>query len=429
MLQKVVIIGAGPAGLLLAHYLLLRGNYTVAIYERRADPRSRDFAQGRTFPISLQERGRKALRGIEGLEEAIALESVFCQGTVIYQKNGKSRSIPRKNSILTIDRQRLVAILLEQLLANADPDRVKIQFECTCTHIERVAKTVTLQPSIGEEFTVNYDLLIGADGARSQVREDLSQDAGWKCEQTYISDAYKSVFLTRIDRSQGLQLAPDKIHTGNLDQNTRMIMVPQPGDRLNGVIIFNADNNPIAGLSTSAEVLAFLRENFPIFGRLMSPEEAEAFLNRPMARVLTVRCDRFHYGDSILLLGDAAHAVSPSIGQGCNASLEDVLILEQLLTKFEDDWAQVLPAFSQQRVPEAHALRELSDYSFPRQKLLVIEFFLRMRFRRLLNRWFPQWVKPFVFDLVLDSDLSYSQVLKLSQGWIDKVKRSMSGST
>jgi len=33
------------------------------------------------------------------------------------------------------------------------------------------------------------------------------------------------------------------------------------------------------------------------------------------------------------------------------------------------------------------------------------------------------WVKPFVFDLVLDTDLSYSQVLSLSQGWINKVKR------
>jgi len=37
--------------------------------------------------------------------------------------------------------------------------------------------------------------------------------------------------------------------------------------------------------------------------------EAEAFLKRPVARVLTVRCDRFHDGDSVVLIGDAAHAV------------------------------------------------------------------------------------------------------------------------
>jgi len=115
-----------------------------------------------------------------------------------------------------------------------------------------------------------------------------------------------------------------------------------------------------------------------------------------------------------------AHAVSPSIGQGCNASLEDVLILGHLLETYKDDWGKVLPAFSQQRVPDAHALQELSDYSFPRNKRLVVEFFLRLTVGRLLHQWFPSWVKPFVFDLVLDTDLSYSQVLSLSQGWINR---------
>ena len=38
-MQTIVIIGAGPTGLLLAHYLLARGQYRVEIYERRADPR------------------------------------------------------------------------------------------------------------------------------------------------------------------------------------------------------------------------------------------------------------------------------------------------------------------------------------------------------------------------------------------------------
>jgi kynurenine 3-monooxygenase len=91
MVQNVVIIGAGPAGLLLAHYLLRRGNYHIDIYERRPDSRLTDVSGNRTFPLSLQERGRKAIRAIVGLEEAIAAQSVFCQGTIIYRKKGKSR--------------------------------------------------------------------------------------------------------------------------------------------------------------------------------------------------------------------------------------------------------------------------------------------------------------------------------------------------
>ncbi len=37
--KKVMIVGAGPAGLLSAHYLLNRGKYDVTIAERRSDPR------------------------------------------------------------------------------------------------------------------------------------------------------------------------------------------------------------------------------------------------------------------------------------------------------------------------------------------------------------------------------------------------------
>lgn len=423
--QNIVIIGAGPAGLLLAHYLLCRGHYRVAIYERRPDPRLMDLSQDRTFPISLQERGRKALRAVAGLEETIAAESVFCNGTVIHRTKGKTRTIPRDIPILTIDRNRLVAILLQQLTNTHTADQVTVQFGCLCVQVNDVMKTVTLKPEVGEPFTVPYDRLVGADGARSQIREYLVQQTGLQCEQHYVPDAYKSVFLNRSNPSLGVEMEPDKIHSWNLDNKTRMLMVPQPGDRLNGVIIFDAQHNPLDGLSTKEELLKFFQTNFPLFGQLMSLEEADALLQRPVARVLTVRCDRLHHGDSVVLIGDSAHAVSPSIGQGCNASLEDVLIFERLLDHYQDDWAQVLPAFSEQRLPDAHALQELSNYSFPRTKLLVIEFFLRLTLNRFLHRWFPQWVKPFVFDLVLNADLPYSQVLQLSQGWIDKVKRSM----
>jgi kynurenine 3-monooxygenase len=422
MLQKVVIIGAGPTGLLLAHYLLRREKYQVELCEQRPDPRLVDISQERTFPISLQERGRKALRQISGLEEAIAAAGTFCKGSKLHRQKGKAREVSRIVPILTIDRNRLVMILLQHLTQTYPSEQLTIQFGCPCVGVDRRAKTVTLQPEQREAFTVTYDRLVAADGARSPVRDYLVQDAGLQCEQTYTPDAYKSVFLSRSN-PVGSELEPDKIHGWNQDAKTRMLMVPQPGDRLNGVIIFDALHNPLSSLASKEEALAFFQENFPLVGQLMSLEEAEAFWHRPVGRVLTVRCDRFHQGDSILLTGDAAHAVSPSIGQGCNASLEDVLIFERLLEQYEDDWAQALPAFSEQRVSDAHALKELSDYSFPRTKWLIFEYFLQLRIRRVLHQWFPQRVQPFVFDLLLDHDLSYSQVLNLHHGWINKVKR------
>jgi kynurenine 3-monooxygenase len=154
-----------------------------------------------------------------------------------------------------------------------------------------------------------------------------------QCEQNYVPDAYKSVFLPRSNPALGLDLEPDIIHAWNRDNQTRMLMVPQPIDRLNGVIIFDAQHNPFLNLSTNEEVLTFFQENFPLFGQLMSEVEAEELLNRPVGQVLMVRCDRFDDGDRILLIGDAAYAVSPSIGQGC----KDVLVFDRLLERYEDD--------------------------------------------------------------------------------------------
>lgn len=421
MVQKVVIVGAGPSGLLLAHYLVRRPNYHVEIYDRRSDPRTSQNYRQRSFPISLQKRGRKAIEVIDDLATAISQRGIFCTATIMHGEKGKLRKISRPNPLLTIDRQLLVEILLQQLEEYAAPERLKVQFGYECTSLDRTAKTITLQTK-NAELTANYDVLIGADGARSRVRQLLTE-ANLCAEVSLTPDAYKSVYLDLHQSALDRELKPNCLHTWNLGNNSRMILVPQPGDRLDGVLIFDADCNPMAELSTKEDIIDFFQKHFFILQGLITPKAAEELLHRPVARITTVRCDRFHEGDSIGIIGDAAHAVSPAIGQGCNSALEDVSILTRLLDRYHDDWSQALPQFSQKRVPDAHALRELSDYAFPRTKKLVLEFIIRLKVRRFLHRLFPRLVKPFLFDLFLDSDLSYAEILDLSRGWIDKVKQ------
>ncbi len=137
------------------------------------------------------------------------------------------------------------------------------------------------------------------------------------------------------------------------------------------------------------EVTDFFGQNFPAVAKLMTSEDASAFLTRPIASNLTVRCNRFHYNDSALLIGDAAHAVSPALGQGCNSALEDVSILNGLLDEYTDDLSQVLTQFTARRLPDALAVVELSDYSLPSQKSLFVEFILRMRVAQILYQLFP----------------------------------------
>ena len=114
-MQKIIIIGAGPAGLLLAHYLLSRGNYRVEIYERRPDFRWVEQSKQRTFPVSLQTRGISAIREIPGLEKAIAAQGIWSLGSCLHSKGGKTHKIKRKTPLRLVFLELVSAPRLLQL--------------------------------------------------------------------------------------------------------------------------------------------------------------------------------------------------------------------------------------------------------------------------------------------------------------------------
>jgi kynurenine 3-monooxygenase len=421
--MKVAIIGAGPAGVLLAHYLLQRDGYQIDLYEKRSNPHLVVDNLARTYPLSLQERGRFALRKIPDLEKAVSEAGIFCQGTVIHRQKGKSRLIPRNEPLLTIDRLSLVKVLLQSLSKQANSDRCIIHFNTQCSQIDLESKTLILETTNEETYRANYDLLIGADGANSVVREALVNRNLCNCQQTKLPDLYKSLDLPLANPQLNLVLDNDKLHGTTISEKLRLLLVPQKGNKLSGVFIFEEQANSFSTLNNAQEVVNFFQQKANIFGQLITDESAEALLKRPVSQITTINCDRFHYSDSVLILGDAAHAVSPSLGQGCNSALEDVAILNQIIEKDRENWPQILPKFTQQRIPDAHALQELSNYGFPRSKILIFEFVMRLRLARLLNKLFPQVFKPFLFDLINDAHLSYSEILQISQSWISKVKK------
>jgi kynurenine 3-monooxygenase len=423
-MQKIVIVGAGPAGLLLAHSLQLRGSYAIEIYERRSDPRQISAAKSRSFPLSLQRRGLKALQAIPGLEAAVAARGVWSKGSCLHRQKGQPRLVQRTTSALSIDRNQLIVALLESLLARNESETISIRFNCLCTAIDYNQQTVTFQSPTEELFTTHFDRLVGADGARSQVRQSTIENHQLHCEEKRVPDVYKTVFVRRFNPEQTLVLAANYIHVWNATQTIRLIMAPQPGDWLHGTLIFPPDQNPLEGCTTAEAVKAYFQSYCSPVGELMTTEEAEAIQQRPVSHITTVKCDRLHGGDRILLIGDAAHAVSPSLGQGCNSALQDVSIFNQCLDNARDDWTQALPEFTTQRLSDIHALRELSDYSFPHSLAMKLEFLLRITLGKQLNRWFPGFVKPLPLQLMMDTEQSYAAILEQTQGWIERVKTS-----
>lgn len=432
MVKKVIIVGAGPCGVLLAHYLLRRGDqYQIDLYDRLNDPRKVEFSNVRTFPISLTQRGMNALGQISGIEAAVRAISLEMSGTVFHQQNGKTRVTSRKKPLVTLDRTNLVILLLQKLADQYDNSRLNLYFNHSCTQVNFEAKTITFQntekisDAADSNDTVNYDLLVGADGARSLIRSYFLNTELFEFEQKYVPTDYKSIILPAADRPSDIHLETGKIHSWRINNGTFVVLLHQLDGGMSGVILYPRQTNQITQLSTPEAVLEFFRQYFPEVGRWMSTAEAEAFLQRPSARILTIRCSRYHQGDSVLILGDAAHSVSPAIGQGCNAALEDAAIVNSLLNEYADDWAQAIAQFTLRRQADAHALVELGDYSFPSSPKLFIEFVIREQLMKTLHQLFPDRCSPSLSELVFESSVPYSEILQTHQKWIEKVKRSM----
>ena len=92
MQKKIVLIGAGLTGPLLAFYLSERG-YHVEIYEKRPDIRYNDISAGRSINLALSVRGINALKEV-GLFDKIAPYIIPMNGRNIHDLDGSEHLQP-----------------------------------------------------------------------------------------------------------------------------------------------------------------------------------------------------------------------------------------------------------------------------------------------------------------------------------------------
>jgi kynurenine 3-monooxygenase len=411
MTEKIIIVGAGSAGLLLAHYLLQRqAKYHIEIYDRRPDPRSISPENARSFPLTLNIRGINALNQIPGLEQAVKNASVMINGSIFHQNQGKNRVANRKTPLFCLDRTALNVTLLETLAQHPNFSQISLFFDTKCTEVDAVNKIAKFTQNDSNILTKDYDILIGADGARSLIRNQfLNAD---QVQEKLVYADYKTLFLPVDSRLQ-----TNYIHGWRSPDTSSIILVA--GEQFtSGVITFPRQTNHLVNLKTAKEVKQFFATNFPIIAEILPDTEAEAFAQRPLGTVLTIKCDRYHdQNHSILLIGDGAHAVSPSLGLGCNSAMEDVFILNNLLDQYNDNWTEVLPQFTEVRKADAHALVELSESPFPFDKKVFFELIIRQFWGKIIK-------KPSMFELLSNTNTPYAEIFNQYESWIIKVKKS-----
>jgi kynurenine 3-monooxygenase len=399
MSKRIAIVGAGLAGPLLACYLA-RDGFDVTVYERRSDPRIAGFSGGRSINLALSARGIDALNRI-GLADQVLKSVIPMRGRMLHEPDGKLAfqyySSNHTDAINSVSRAHLNLILVN---AAAKHLNVKLLFDHRChgVELEREHPTVTFENG----QTIETDLVIGADGAYSAVRQQMQKREGFDYSQSYLEHGYKE--LTIPPKADGdFAMEPHALH---IWPRRAFMMIALPNQDRSFTCTCFWPFSAFESLDADEKIISFFNEHFRDAVPLM-PTLTEDFRRNPVGSLVTIRCSPFHYMDKAVLVGDAAHAIVPFYGQGMNCAFEDCVALSDALR------AQLrgnpLEVYSRARKPHTDAIADMALDNFieMRDHTASRWFLLNKKLSHALHRLFPNQFVP-LYNLVSFTTVPYA---------------------
>lgn len=388
MKKNIVIVGGGLVGSVLACFLAKRGN-KVSVYERRSDMRTAGYIGGRSINLALSNRGWATLERV-GLRAAIEEIAIPMKGRTVHNLDATTAFIPYGNdgqAIYSVSRGELNKALVNEA---EKFEGVQFYFDERCEDVDFKNNVITFENAITQKIsTVKADLIIGADGAFSEVRYRMQKvTPNFTFSQTFETYGYKELHIP-ADATGNFQIEKNALHIWPR-KSFMMIALPNIDGTFTCTLFapFHGENS-FDTVKTAEDVEAYFTKHFPSAVPLM-PTLKEDFLNNPTSSLATIRCYPWVYQNTALI-GDAAHGVVPFYGQGMNCGFEDVRILDELLDESHDDWESTLDNYQKSRKPNADAIADLALYNFIEMRDLSAqpEFQLRLKIEKKIAAEFP----------------------------------------
>ncbi|PAT09824.1 4-hydroxybenzoate 3-monooxygenase [Corynebacterium hadale] len=304
----VVIIGAGPAGLMLSHLLHLQGVESVVI-----ESQSRDEVEA-TVRAGILEQGTVALMRSTGVGDRLDREAEIDEGIQISIDGDLERIDLHKytgHSVAVYPQHEVLIDLIEQRLT----DGGEILFSTTVTHIEghhTEAPVVHLQNSDGTENRVATSYVVGADGSRSLARQLLLADGAQRLKHEYPF-AWFGVMV------EAPQTHPELIYATHPD-GFALISTRTP--ELQRYYV-QCDPEDSVDMWSDDRIWSALHTR--VDSDMVSVSEGK-ITDKAVLRFRSAVTSSMQSG-RLFIAGDAAHTVPPTGAKGLNLAIADVALL------------------------------------------------------------------------------------------------------
>jgi kynurenine 3-monooxygenase len=367
--ENILIIGAGLCGSLLALRLAQRG-YNITLVEKRPDLRSVEQDAGRSINLALSDRGLRGLR-LGGVEAAAKKLCIPMQGRMIHHENGNvflTRYSGRDHEhINSVSRPGLNMLLLD---ACEEMPNVTMLFNLGCKDVDLKNASATFKNyETGEELTLKGDLLFGTDGAGSVIRKKmfLSREFLFSFSQAWLTHGYKEITIPAAEGG-GYRTEKDALHIWPRGEDM-LIALPNLDGSFTVTLFLPYSNSDYCfdNLTTPEMVMEYFNKEYPDAVALM-PDLAKEFFENPTGPLGTIKCSPWSTYGKTLVMGDAAHAIVPFYGQGMNASFEDVVVLDEIIEKYEGDWPRIFSEYEKVRKKDTDAIADLAVDNFHEMK-------------------------------------------------------------
>jgi 2-polyprenyl-6-methoxyphenol hydroxylase-like FAD-dependent oxidoreductase len=366
MEKKITLIGAGIAGLTSAIALKNIG-IDAMVFE--AAPEIKPVGS----EIALGANAMSAFN-LLGIEKEIIELGQFIDSFTIYDQKG--RQISKTERVRDGNEKGINNFIIHRadlhrlLLSKINPEAVILNKRID--HIEQFPDSVIIYFQDGTNYETNY--LIASDGIHSVVRKHFLNNlkprySGYTCWRAVIDNT-------------ALQINESSETWG---ENGRFGLVPLGNDKLYWFACINSPEKSMKELKIEHLIQNFENYHEPI-PSILRQTGNEKLVWGDINDIKPI--EKFAY-NNVLLIGDAAHATTPNLGQGACQAIEDAVILADEI-KNNDDIAKAFKFFERRRLNRTHWIVNESAFI---GKLAQIQNKILIKIRDFVMRLLPKFLQ------------------------------------